>query len=140
MSSEGIFETTSSRPKAERSVTALLADLVNEIGLLMRHEMALLRTELGETVSRAGRGAAVMAAGGICALGGFLVLLAAAVLGLATVLPPWLSAVIVGAVFVGLGAALLLFGRRRFTAEALAPRRTLNALREDQAWLKERVR
>jgi hypothetical protein len=48
--------------------------------------------------------------------------------------------VIVGAVFVGLGAALLLFGRRRFTAEALAPRRTLNALREDQAWLKERVR
>jgi hypothetical protein len=127
MSSEGIFETTSSRPKAERSVTALLADLVNEIGLLMRHEMALLRTELGETVSRAGRGAAVMAAGGVCMLGGFLVLLAAAVLGLATVLPPWLS-------------ALLLFGRRRLTAEALAPRRTLNALREDQAWLKERVR
>jgi hypothetical protein len=53
MSSEGIFETTSSRPKAERSVTALLADLVNEIGLLMRHEMALLRTELGETVRSA---------------------------------------------------------------------------------------
>ena len=140
MSSETIFEATAPPPKPDRSITALLNSLVNETGLLVRQEMALFRTEMSEAVSRAGRGAAAMAAGGVCAFGGFLVLLAAAVLGLATVLPPWLSALIVGIVVVAIGAILALVGKRGLNAEALTPRRTLHSLREDQIWLKEQVR
>jgi fatty acid desaturase len=140
MSADPVFEGTTSRPKSDRPVTALLSDLVNEIALLFRQEATLFRTELTEAMGRAGRGAATLAVGGVLALGGFLVLLAAAVLGLATVLPPWLAALIVGVVVLALGAILLLVGKSRLDAEALVPRRTLRSLREDQIWLKEQVR
>jgi hypothetical protein len=62
------------------------------------------------------------------------------VLGLAEVLPGWLAALIVGLVVLGIGAALLLIGKSRFEAGSLTPDRTLRTLREDQAWLKERLR
>ena len=140
MSSDGVFEASANRPKTERSVTALLSDLVTETGMMVRQEMALFRTEMAETMGRAGRGAAAMAVGGIFAFGGFLALLGAAALGLATVLPGWLSALIVGVVFVVLGAILLLFGTSRLGAEALKPQRTLHSLREDRIWLKEQAR
>ncbi|MGH7055956.1 MAG: phage holin family protein [Stellaceae bacterium] len=140
MSSETVFEATAPPPKSDRSITALLTSLVNETGLLVRQEMALFRAEINEAMGRAGRGAAALAAGGVCAFGGFLVLLAAAVLGLATVLPPWLSALIIGIVFVAIGGILLLFGKSRLKTEALTPHRTLHSLREDRIWIKEQVR
>ena len=76
---------------------------------------------------------------GITIVGWGSLLIGAAVLGLAIVLEPWLAALIVGLVVLGLGAALLYFGKRRLDAEALAMRRTLNSLREDEAWVREHV-
>jgi len=56
------------------------------------------------------------------------------------VLPAWLAALIVAFVVLGIGGALLLIGKNRFEAGSLTPDRTLRTLREDQAWLKERLR
>ena len=67
-------------------------------------------------------------------------MLLAAVLGLATVLPGWLAALIVGVVVVALGGVLTLIGKRRLSAGSLVPQRTLRSLREDEAWLLERLR
>jgi len=127
------------RSKSERSISALLSDLVKEIGLLVRQEVALFKAELAEKLSRLGRGVAAIAVGGLIAFSGWLVLLAAAVLGLATVMALWLAALIVGLVVLAIGGALLFFGSRRLDAETLVPRRTLASLREDEAWLKERI-
>ncbi|MBV9858716.1 MAG: phage holin family protein [Alphaproteobacteria bacterium] len=128
------------RRKSDRSVAALLSDLANETIQLIRQEIALLKAELHEKLSRVGQGAAALAAGGLLALSGWLVLLAAAVLGLATVLPPWLAALIVGLVVLALGGGLLYLGKTRFAGDALLPRRTLNSLREDEAWIKDQMR
>jgi hypothetical protein len=114
------------RPKADRSIGALLSDLATESVLLIRQELALLKAELHEKFSRVGQGATALGAGALIAFSGWLVLLAAAVLGLADVL--------------GIGGALLLIGKNRFEAGSLTPDRTLRTLREDQAWLKERLR
>jgi len=38
---------------------------------------------------------------------------------------------------IALGAGLLFFGKSRFDADALVPRRTLNSLREDEAWIRD---
>jgi len=35
--------------------------------------------------------------------------------------------------------ALLLFGKSRFDSNTLMPKRTIRSLREDEAWLKERL-
>lgn len=128
------------RGKSERSTASLLADLAAEMALLIRQEVALLKAELREKLGRAGRGAVAVVVGAVIALSGWLVLLAAAVLGLALVLPGWLAALVVGVLAVALGGLLLAYGRRQLGPAAFVPRRTLDSLREDKAWLRERFR
>ena len=128
------------RPKTERSIATLLSDLASETILLLRQELALLKAELHEKFNRIGQGAGALGAGALVAFSGWLVLLAAAVLGLATVVPPWLAALIVALLVLAIGVGLLLFGKNRFDAQALTPQRSLRSLREDEAWIRERLR
>jgi uncharacterized membrane protein YqjE len=128
------------RAKADRSITALLSDLASETVLLIRQEMALLKAELQEKFGRMGQGATALGAGALMAFSGWLVLLAAAVLSLATVLPAWLAALIVAIVVLAIAGVLVFIGKSRFDADSLMPRRTLRSLREDEAWLRERLR
>lgn len=132
-------EIEASRLRPGRSVSALLSDLARETGTLFSQEIALLRAELREKLGRFGQGAGALAAGGIIAFSGWLVLLAAAVLGLSHVVAAWLAALIVGLVVLAIGGGLLLFGKSRVNADALVPGRTLKSLREDQAWIREQV-
>ncbi len=127
------------RPSRERPIGALFTDLTEDLGRLFRLEIALFKRELAEKAGRLGRGGAAIAAGGAIAFSAWLVLLAAAVLGLSTVLAPWLAALIIGVVVLVIAAILLLLGKRWLSAQGLVPRRTLNTLREDGAWIKERV-
>jgi hypothetical protein len=128
------------RPKADRSIASLLSDLAGETILLVRQEIALLKAELHEKFGRIGQGATALGAGVLIAFSGWLVLLAAAVLGLAEAVPAWLAALIVGLLVLAIAAALLWFGKSRFETKSLMPNRSLRSLREDQAWLKERLR
>jgi len=128
------------RPKTERSIATLLSDLASETILLLRQELALLKAELHEKFNRIGQGAGALGAGALVAFSGWLVLLAAAVLGLATVVPAWLAALIVALLVLAIGVGLLLFGKNRFDAQALTPQRSLRSLREDEAWIRERLR
>jgi hypothetical protein len=132
-------DAAAARPKSDRSVVALLSDLASETATLVRQEIALFKAEFREKVARLGQGVGALAAGGLVAFSGWLVLLAAAVLGLSNVVAPWLAAVIVGFVALALGAGLLFFGKNRLDADALALRRTINSLREDEAWIRDQL-
>ena len=112
------------RVRSGRPVAALLADLAGETSTLVRQEIALFKAELSEKLTRTGVGAGA---------------LAAAILGLSNVLSPWLSALIIGVIVIALSAGLALFGKSRLKADALVPHRTLNSLREDQAWIRDQV-
>lgn len=123
----------------ERSVAALLADLAADLRTLLRLEIELFKIELEEKARRVGRGIAALAAGGVLAASAWLVLLAAAVLGLARVLDAWLAALVVAAATLLAGGFLLWLGKRWLAAKRLVPRRSLGALKQDRAWIKERV-
>jgi len=124
----------------ERSIGELFGKLTEDMGLLMRQEVALAKAEASEKVAQLGVGAGLVAGGGLIAFAGFLALLAAAVLGLSNVLAPWLAALIVGVVVLVVGAALAWIGKTRLTADKLAPRRTIRSLQDDATWAKEQVR
>ena len=126
-------------PGPDRSIAALFTDLVNQISSLVRQEVALFKAELREKLGLIGKGIGAILAGALLAFSGWLALVAAAVLGLAIVVSPWLAALIVGLVLTGIGGALLYFGKSRLDADALAMRRTLGSLREDQAWVREQI-
>ncbi len=132
-------DSAAARPRSDRSVAALLSDLASETAVLVRQEIALFKAELHEKLARLGQGVGAVAAGGLVVFSGWLVLLAAAVLGLSNVVSPWLAALIVGVVVLALGAGLLFFGKSRLDAHALVPRRTLNSLRRDEAGIRDQV-
>jgi Putative Actinobacterial Holin-X, holin superfamily III len=127
-------------PRQERTVAGLFGDLARETSRLFRQEMALAKAELVGKVRQLGAGAVEIAIGGFILYAGLLVLLEAAVFGLALVLPIWAAALIVGGVAVLLGGILLLKGRADVGPRALVPDRTLRSLREDAEWAREQMR
>lgn len=121
--------------KDERSLGELFADLTHETGVLVRKEIELATTEVTAKAKEAIADAGITAAGGALAHAGLLVLLAAFVLGLAQLgVAPWLSALIVALVTMGIGYGLANRGISRMRRISPAPENTIQALKETAAW------
>jgi fatty acid desaturase len=124
----------------ERSLGELFGELARETGTLVRQEVELAKTEMTQRATRAGKDVGSLAVGGAIAYAGFLTLLAALVAGLATVMPVWLAALIVGLVVAVVGYLLVQRGLTALRSHGLAPRQTIETLKEDVEWAKEQVR
>ena len=123
-------------PRPERSIAALLARFADDLRALFRLEVALFKAELTE-LRRLGRGAVALAIGVFLILSGWALLLAAATLGLATAVRPWLAALIIAIAVVAVGGVLLYLGKRWLDPGQLVPRRSLASLRADRARIGE---
>jgi hypothetical protein len=123
----------------EPSLGTLFASLTNDVSLLIRQEIQLARTETMEKVSSATRNVVLMAAGGMVAYAGVITLVIAAVIALGTVIPLWLSALIIGAVVVIIGLVLLQSGRSGLKQMSVVPEKTVQSLQEDAQLVKEKV-
>ena len=129
-------------PKEDRPLGSLLGDLMADVTELVSKEIQLAKAELSEKVSQATAGVTSLAIGGLVAFAGLLVLLDAAVYGVAALLgdaPLWAAALIVGVVVLGIGMVLLLKGRSNLSAENLAPKRTVEAMRQNAETIREQV-
>jgi uncharacterized protein (UPF0264 family) len=126
--------------KEDRSLGELFGDLTREISTLVRQEVNLAATELGDKATRVGKDIGYLAIGGAVAYAGFLALLAAVVIGLAGFMPWWLSALIVGAVVAGIGYFLIQRGIGELKRIDLAPRQTIGTLKEDVQWAKQQAK
>ena len=124
----------------ERSLGDLFSDLSRETTTLVRQEIQLAKAELTQSATEAARGIGMLVAGGAVAYAGLLFLLLAIVFGLIEAgWDPWLSAFVVGLVVVVIGAVLVLRARESLKPANLAPRRTVETLKEDQEWAKEQI-
>lgn len=126
--------------KHERSLGQLFTDLMNGTRTLLQQEVQLVKAETTEKVTRLGKDIAVLAVGGAIAYAGLLALVAAAVIGLAAIVPAWLAALIVGLVVAGVGLGMVQQGRKNMNLEKLSPRKTVESLQEDKQWVKEQIR
>jgi hypothetical protein len=95
----------------DRSTADLVKLAAEQVSRLVRDELRLAQTELAEKGKRAGIGVGLFGTAGVISLYGVGVLIAAAVLGLATVLPGWLSALIIGVALFLFAGLLALIGR-----------------------------
>jgi ABC-type multidrug transport system fused ATPase/permease subunit len=124
---------------SQASMGRLFRDLANDLSELTRKEIQLAQTETMEKVSHASKAVISMAAGGFIAYAGLLALMAAAVLGLATFMPYWLSAVVVGGIAVVIGLIMLQSGRSALQNTSITPEKTVDSLKENAAWVKEKI-
>jgi len=121
----------------ERSLGELFGDLSRETSTLVRQEVTLAKAELTQTATQVGKDVGFLAVGGAIAYAGLLALVAAVVLGLVALgLPAWLSALIVGVVVAGGGYALVRRGLSALKGVDMAPRQTMETLKEDVTALK----
>jgi hypothetical protein len=125
--------------REERSLGDLFAELARETSTLVRQEVALAKTEMTQKATEVGRDAGMIGAGGAVAYAGFLVLLAAITLGLGQLMPLWISALIVGLVVAVVGYLLLQRGLSALKRAQLAPRETIETLKEDAEWAKDQT-
>lgn len=123
--------------RRDEPISGLLRSLVADVGLIARREAELAKIELKEKASKAGVAIGLLVAGAAFALYALGVLIAAAVLGLAIVLPAWAAASIVALALIVIAAVLALIGRAKLREGApYAPTRTLATVEEDIGWMR----
>lgn len=125
----------------DRSIGQLFGDLSRQLSTLVRKEIELARTEVTSKAQSASRDAALIGVGGALIYAGFLGVMAAVIFGLVQAgLDPWLAALIVGLVVAIVGAVLVQRGRSDLAQANLAPERTVESIKDDAEWAKERMR
>lgn len=124
----------------ERPIGEMFQELADDARKLINLEVTLAKTELSEKASQTGKAVGFMAAGGFIIYAGFLAVMFAVILGLSYVLPPWLSALIVGVVVALVGYILVRKGQSDLKTNGLAPQQTIQTLKEDKDWVQNQVR
>jgi uncharacterized membrane protein YqjE len=137
------METTSVRTDAPRdpSTRELVQDLSRQTSTLIRQEMRLAQVELAEKGRHAGKGAGMFGGAGLVALYGVGALIAAAVLGLATVIEPWIAAAAIGAALLLIAGILALTGKKELDEMGPPkPEQTIDSVQRDVQTVKERAK
>ncbi len=117
----------------------VLKNLAQDMTVLMHKEVELVRTELSEKVELIKASGTSLAVSTAFIFLGAQVLVAAAVLGLATVVQPWLAALIVGVVLAGVGTAMALAAKKALRPDHLMPKKSAETLSEMGTELKEKT-
>jgi hypothetical protein len=97
-------------PARKKSIAELLGELPGLLTTLVKDEIEGLKREVTSRLAKLGVGAGLFVAAALLAFFALATLIAAAVLGLATVFAPWLSALIVAGALLVIVAILVLVG------------------------------
>lgn len=122
--------------KGEKSIGELVSELTGEVRTLFRQELDLFTAEMKQKMVTLAKDTAAIGAGAVLLYTGFLVLLAAVVLGLATVMPAWGAALLVAIGLIAIGAVLVLKGGKDVKEMEAKPEQTVGALKETVQWAK----
>jgi hypothetical protein len=113
------------------SARELTLRLGGQLAALVREELALAKAELFASARQAILGGALLAAAAVLGLTGWLALVTAAIAGVASVLPLWVSALIIGGALVLLAGALAALGRARLARGTPPLSMTAASIRKD---------
>lgn len=126
--------------ESERSIGAVVSDIVGDLHVIVRGEVRLAKAELREEMAKAKRGAVLLAAGGLVLVAALGCVLLAAIYGLSTIWPPWAAALAVGGGTALIGAVLALSGKKQIGGVDLPPQKTAASVRENLQWAKSRMK
>ncbi len=141
---EGV--TTITPIRSDGAHEASFGDLIKSLGgdsrALLQKEVELAKAEVRETGTRLARDAAKVGIAAGLAFVGVLALTAFLVIGLGNVLGGsyWLSSLLVGGVAAGVGYSMLKSATNDIMQHGIAPRQTLESLREDKDWVAQQAR
>jgi uncharacterized membrane protein YqjE len=120
-----------------QTLGALVHQLSQQIPELIRSEIRLAQAEVAEKGKRAGVGIGMFSVAGLLAFFALATFITAGILGLANVVDPWLSALLVGVVLLAAAAVAGLAGKNKVAeATPAAPERAIQGIKDDIATVK----
>ncbi|WP_454061464.1 phage holin family protein [Candidatus Nitrospira salsa] len=128
------------RTEEEQSLSEMFKELIQEVKVLLKQEVDLVKAEMSQKFSRAGKDVLFVGIGVALAYGGLLVLLGALVLLVAQILPTWVAALLVGLVVIAVGYGLVQKGLSDLKHVNPVPHKAINALKEEKQWIPQQVR
>ena len=132
---------SSAQPAEEASVGELTSRLSHDVSTLIRDELRLAQVETSDKAKKVGLGVGLFGVSGLIAYLGAAALVAAAILGLANAVDPWLAAVIVGAALILIAAIAALAGKQGVSAGTPpVPTEAMAGVKADVATLREGAR
>ena len=121
----------------DRPLPELMKTLADQTTTLVRQEIDLAKAEFSEKGKKAGMGAGMFGGAGVIGFLALAALTAGAILALATAVPDWLAAVIVGVVYAAIAGVLALSGKNKVQeAGPPVPEQTVESVKEDVEWAK----
>jgi uncharacterized membrane protein YqjE len=124
---------------SSRTLPGLLHQLTTQLSTLLRQELTLARTELYQLLTRLLSSVGTMMVGFALLYAALWLLLVAAVVGLATIMPVWLAALGLGAAVFVVGLVLVQRGRRLLKTAHITPSHLPQSLRKDKDMLLRRT-
>ena len=125
---------------AVRPVPQILQEILEHLTEIIRSEFRLARAEVGQDLERVRKASTLLAAGAVFGLYALGFILLSLVYGLASTLPLWLAALIVGVGVSVLAAVFLQIGRKKIKQASLKLDETIGSLEENVTWIKKRAR
>jgi hypothetical protein len=128
-------------PARKRSLFSLIGSLPGLIAELIRSELEQLKSELVRKLKHAGIGVGFLVVASVFAFFATGVLVAAAILGIAVALPPWLAALIVGVALLLVAALIGFLGVRQLQrGTPPVPTETMRSIQRDVNVIKGTVK
>jgi len=127
-------------PAEDRSFSDVFQDILHNVQDIVRSEVRLAKTEIREEVGEAKSSAVLVGGGALTAVFALLFFLLTVVYALALVMPSWAAALIVGAAVALIATLMLTTGMRRFKQVHPTPERTVETIKENIEWAKQRAK
>ena len=124
----------------DRSLSDVFQDIIRNVQEIVRSEVRLAKTEIREEAARAKSPTLLLGAGVVTAIFAMLFLLLMIVYALALVMPSWAAALIVGTVLAVVASVVLMAGMKRFKQIHPTPERTVETIKENVEWVKQRTK
>lgn len=123
-----------------RSLGTIIKDLTADLSNLFRSEIALLKLEIKESVTKLGTGGAMLGAALFLGLFGLAFMFVTITLALVALgMPPWLSSLIVTIVLFVAAGALVMMGKKRLETVNFVPTSSIDHIKGDIDALKADV-
>jgi hypothetical protein len=123
----------------ERTPGTIIQDALQHVGDVVRGEIRLAKAEMVEKGQKAGKAGGYMGGAALCGLLAAACLTAAFVALLATAMPLWVAAGLMFLFLVCIGAALYHGARLKLKTIDPVPHRTVQTMRENLQWTRQRT-
>ena len=118
----------------------LFGDLARDMSNLVRQEVALARVEMTQNAKRLGKNVGYLVVGGAIGYAALLAVIAAVIMLLDRFMPSWGAALLVGILVAGISWLLIGKALNALQETEIAPRETVETLKEDAAWVKQQIK